>query len=194
MEYSESLEYELGSATEIAEDAKLSGVDPIENVEISTAEDVAERVEGLVGVDGVAERIRDLSEKKEDREEIALDLAVEFASGKFEEETKKERIDGALRSVVSLLTEGVVAAPIEGIDKVEVIERSGGDYLKVEYAGPIRSAGGTAQAISVLVADYVRRQVGVGSYQPTEEEIERFIEEVKLYEREKGLQYKPSDE
>ncbi len=195
MGYFKDLDYELENATNIAEQVKTSKGDPIEEVEISAAEDVAERVEGLVGVDGVAERIRDLSEKDgKDREEIALDLAVEFASGRFEEGSKKERIDGALRSVVSLLTEGVVAAPIEGIDKVEVIEHGGGDYLKVEYAGPIRSAGGTAQAISVLVADYVRRQVGVGSYQPTEEEIERSIEEVKLYEGEKGLQYKPSDE
>ena len=57
---------------------------------------------------------------------------------------------------MALLTEGVVSAPTEGIAKVGLGKNDDGSlYLKIYYAGPIRSAGGTAQALSVLVGDYV---------------------------------------
>ena len=60
---------------------------------------------------------------------------------------------------MALLTEGVVAAPTEGIAKIDVGKNDdGSQYLAIFCAGPIRSAGGTAQAMSVLVGDYVRTQ------------------------------------
>src|SRR5207247_910193 len=62
------------------------------------------------------------------------------------------------------------------------------------YAGPIRSAGGTGQALSVLIADVVRRELGIGRYQPAREEVERFKEEIPLYKQVQHLQYTPSDE
>ncbi|MFW6448932.1 MAG: DNA polymerase II large subunit, partial [Halobacteriota archaeon] len=88
---------------------------------------------------------------------------------------------------------GVVAAPIEGIDRVAVEPApDGGSFVRIWYAGPIRSAGGTAQALSVLVADYARSLLGLDAYRPTDAEVARTVEEVELYERETGLQYAPS--
>ena len=76
-------------------------------------------------------------------------------------------IEGAIRTAVALLTEGVVAAPLEGRDRVELCGNSDGtEFVRVFYAGPIRSAGGTAQALSVLVADYVRTILGISNYKP----------------------------
>ena len=50
---------------------------------------------------------------------------------------------------MAVLTEGVVAAPTEGIAKIGIGKNDdGSEYLKIFYAGPIRSAGGTAQALS----------------------------------------------
>ncbi|MCJ2554632.1 MAG: DNA polymerase II large subunit, partial [Candidatus Thermoplasmatota archaeon] len=65
-------------------------------------------------------------------------------------------------------------------------------YLDVFYAGPIRSAGGTAQALSVLIADVVRRELGIGAYRPTKEEVERLKEEIPLYKQLQHLQHTPT--
>lgn len=46
--------------------------------------------------------------------------------------------------------------------------------------------------MSVLIADIVRRKLGIGRYKPTEDEIERYKEEVPLYDRIASLQYAPS--
>src|SRR5207302_795337 len=72
--------------------------------------------------------------------------------------------------------------------------RDGSSYVDLSYAGPIRSAGGTGQALSVLIADVVRRELGIGRYQPAREEVERFKEEIPLYKQVQHLQYTPSDE
>ncbi|MFC3959604.1 DNA polymerase II large subunit [Halovivax cerinus] len=192
--YFESLEAELDEALDVAERARSRGGDPEPEVEIPVARDMADRVENILGIDGVAERVREL-EGEMSREEAALELAVDFAEGRVGDyETKAGKVEGAVRTAVALLTEGVVAAPIEGIDRVEFLENSDGtEFVNVYYAGPIRSAGGTAQALSVLVADYTRALVGLETYQARDDEIERYAEEISLYDSETGLQYTPKD-
>ncbi|MGM0386956.1 MAG: DNA polymerase II large subunit [Natrinema limicola] len=192
--YFERLESQLDDAFDVAERAKQRGGDPKPEVEIPTARDMADRVENILGIDGVAERVREL-EGEMSREEAALELAEDFAEGRVGDyETKAGKVEGAVRTAVALLTEGVVAAPIEGIDKVEIIQNDdGSEFVNVYYAGPIRSAGGTAQALSVLVADYTRALVGIEQYKARDEEIERYAEEISLYDKETGLQYTPKD-
>ena len=63
----------------------------------------------------------------------------------------------------------------------------------IYYAGPIRSAGGTAQAMSVLVGDYVRQKLGINRYIPRQEEVERYMEEIRQYNSIMNLQYLPSE-
>jgi len=192
--YFERLESQLDDAFDVAERAKQRGGDPEPEVEIPTARDMADRVENILGIDGVAERVREL-EGQMSREEAALELAEDFAEGRVGDyESKAGKVEGAVRTAVALLTEGVVAAPIEGIDKVEIIQNDDGtEFVNVYYAGPIRSAGGTAQALSVLVADYTRALVGIEGYKARDEEIERYAEEISLYDKETGLQYTPKD-
>jgi DNA polymerase II large subunit len=193
-EYFESLETRLDDVIELAERARERGADPTPDVEIPVAKDLADRVENLIGVEGVAERIRALEETEDSREDVALRLAEEFADGEFPPEDRDEKAEAAIRTAVALLTEGVVAAPIEGIDGVDLLTNDDGtEYLRVEYAGPIRSAGGTAQALSVLIADYVGSSLGVEAYKPRDDEVERYIEEINLYADETGLQYTPKD-
>ncbi|WP_247730842.1 DNA-directed DNA polymerase II large subunit [Halovivax limisalsi] len=193
--YFESLEAQLDEAFDVAERARSRGGDPEPEVEIPVARDMADRVENILGIDGVAERVREL-EGEMSREEAALELAVDFAEGRVGDyETKAGKVEGAVRTAVALLTEGVVAAPIEGIDRVEFLENGDGtEFVNVYYAGPIRSAGGTAQALSVLVADYTRALVGLETYQARDDEVERYAEEISLYDSETGLQYTPKDE
>ncbi|ADD05566.1 DNA-directed DNA polymerase D large subunit (intein-containing) [Natrialba magadii ATCC 43099] len=192
--YFEQLESQLEEAFDVAERAKERGGDPEPDVEIPTARDMADRVENILGIDGVAERVREL-EGEMSREEAALELAEDFAEGRVGDyETKAGKVEGAVRTAVALLTEGVVAAPIEGIDRVEILTNDDGtEFVNVYYAGPIRSAGGTAQALSVLVADYTRALVGIEQYEARQEEVERYAEEISLYDKETGLQYCPKD-
>ncbi|WP_254762370.1 DNA polymerase II large subunit [Natrinema marinum] len=192
--YFERLESQLDEAFDVAERAKERGGDPKPEVEIPVAKDMADRVENILGIDGVAERVREL-EGEMSREEAALELAADFAEGRVGDyETKAGKIEGAVRTAVALLTEGVVAAPIEGIDRVEILTNDDGtEFVNVYYAGPIRSAGGTAQALSVLVADYTRALVGMEQYDARQEEVERYAEEISLYDKETGLQYTPKD-
>jgi len=192
--YFEALESDLDDAFEVAREARADSGDPKPEVEIPVAKDMADRVENILGIDGVAERVREL-EGEMSREEAALELAEDFAEGRVGDyETKAGKVEGAVRTAVALLTEGVVAAPIEGIDKVEVLENDdGSEFVNVYYAGPIRSAGGTAQALSVLVADYTRALVGMSEYEARNDEIERYAEEITLYDKETGLQYSPKD-
>ncbi len=191
-QYFRGLESQLDEAFDVAERAKQGSADPEPEVEIPVAKDMADRVENILGIDGVADRVREL-EGEMSREEAALELAADFAAGRVGDyETKAGKVEGAVRTAVALLTEGVVAAPIEGIDRVELLTNDDGtEFVNVYYAGPIRSAGGTAQALSVLVADYTRALVGIEQYEARQEEVERYAEELGLYDKETGLQYSP---
>ncbi|GGM74455.1 DNA polymerase II large subunit [Halarchaeum rubridurum] len=192
--YFEGLESRLDEAFEVAVAAKTRGEDPVPEVEIPVARDMADRVENILGIDGVAERVREL-EGEMGREEAALALVEDFVEGSVGDyDTRAGKIEGAVRTAVALLTEGVVAAPIEGIDRVELLTNDDGtEFVNVYYAGPIRSAGGTAQALSVLVADYARSLLGIEQYAARADEVERYAEEVSLYDDETGLQYSPKD-
>jgi DNA polymerase II large subunit len=193
-DYFNGLESRLKRELELANTARSRGRDPKPYVEIPIAKDLADRVENLIGVKGVAECIRRLEETMS-REEAALAIGKEVSEGTVGSfGSKVEAVEAAIRVSVAMLTEGVVAAPIEGIDGVKIQKNDDGtEYLSIFYAGPIRSAGGTAQALSVLVGDYVRRSVGIDRYKPRKEEVERYVEEIIRYRSLANLQYMPSE-
>ena len=191
-DYYDRLNAGLAKAMEVAKAARKTGLDPELDVEIPIANDLADRVEAQVGIKGVAARIREL-EATMSREEASLKIGDDFTARMFGETEIEEILDHTIRTSMALVTEGVVSAPIEGIAKVAVRKNDDGtEYLSIYYAGPIRSAGGTAQALSVLVGDYVRRLLGINRYIPRPEEIERYIEEIRQYNNIMSLQYLPS--
>ncbi len=193
--YFSSLENELNRAIELANRARTKGADPLPAIEIPIAKDLADRVEKLLVIEGVAKRLREL-ENTMSREEAALQLALDVAKGEIKSfGSKRDAIEAAVRVAMAVLTEGVVAAPIEGIARIDLAKNDdGSDYIRVYYAGPIRSAGGTAQALSVLAADYVRVALGIARFAPRPEEVERYVEEITAYRRVANLQYLPSDD
>ncbi len=193
--YFESLQREIDRAYKIARKAREQGKDPSLEVEVPQATDMAGRVESLVGPKGVAERIRELV-KEYGKELAALKVVDEIIDGKFGDLGSKERYaEQAVRTALAILTEGIVSAPLEGIADVKIKRNEwadGSEYLALYYAGPIRSSGGTAQALSVLVGDYVRKKLGLDRFKPSEKHIERMVEEVDLYHRAvTRLQYHP---
>ncbi len=191
-QYFQNLEEEAERCYQLAEKARNMGYDPTTEVEIPRAEDLALRAQELTGVKNTAEKIRELSEKY-DREEVSIRIAKEVASR--EEGSVSERLEDAVRIGLAVLTEGILVAPLEGIGGVEIRENfDGSNYVELSFAGPIRSAGGTGQAMSVLIADVVRRELGIDEFKASQDEIQRFKEEIPLYKKSLGLQYTPSNE
>jgi DNA polymerase II large subunit len=191
-EYFQQIEQQINKEFNLAAKARKKGADASDQPEIYIAKDVAEKVEGLIGVEGIAETIRKLSKELKTEEEIALQLSKEVAN-KYED--KEKAADLAIRAGLAFLTQGAVAAPLEGIAKVKIGKNPDDTkYLSVYYAGPIRAAGGTAEALSVVVADYVRVILGLDKYKPTLREIGRYYEEIQWYHRHTHLQYYPSEE
>ncbi|MFQ6064548.1 MAG: DNA polymerase II large subunit [Candidatus Bathyarchaeia archaeon] len=193
--YISSLEDKLSDVYEIAKKARKRGLDPALSPEPQVAKDLAELVEGLVGPRGVAESIRELS-RRMPREELAFKIAEEIVYGKFGHMEAPEAAEQAIRTALAILTEGITAAPLQGVARVAIKHNPDRTrYLAIYYAGPIRAAGGTEQALTLVVGDFVRRILGLDRYKPTPREIGRFVEEIRLYERAVSrFQYHVSDE
>jgi DNA polymerase II large subunit len=204
-QYFRAIDSQIDSAYKAASKAREKGYDPEPKIDIPLVRDMAERVEGLISVvapqiigSGVSKRIKQLEEKFGTMDwRVGLTIALEMAQQKFcKFKDKKEAMEMGIRTGMAYLTSGVVASPLEGFVDLKLRKRKDGkEYFAVSYAGPIRSAGGTAAAVSVIIADYVRKNMGYEAYDPTEEEINRFVSELYDYhERITNLQYLPSAE
>jgi DNA polymerase II large subunit len=189
-------EYELTYNT--AEKAKAKGLDPSELVESKTVFDLADRVNQMLGLtqfEGLDTRLRELL-KSTTKERAALTIAEEIALGKFGPMKTENALDYAVRAGLAVITDGVTVAPIQGIYSVSIKKNDdNSEYASISYAGPMRSAGGTEAALSVLIGDVVAKKLGLSPYRAREEEIGRYIEELRVYERDVGnFQYRVTDD
>ena len=193
-QYFQDLQNRIDRCYQIAGNARNKGLDPSFDVEIPQALDLAARVEELVGPENIAIKIREVTKKIGNRELVSLEIARYIVNGESYSFANTEKaLDQAIRTGLAILTEGVLVAPLEGIAEVKLgTNNDGSDYVDLYFSGPIRSAGGTGQAMSVLIADVVRRELNIGAYKPTEKEVERYKEEIPLYKRVQHLQYTPS--
>ena len=195
-EYHKKLKEGLQKAYAVATDARKKGYDPADDVEVRITKDVAARVESIVGPPNIAREIRTMEKSGMGRMDIAFEIAKRIAGGEVIGGSKEFLIEQAVRTGVGILTEGVLVAPTEGISKLRIKKNpDGSDYVAVYYAGPIRSAGGTAVALSLVLADIARRVCGVGDYRATDSQVERYVEEIGVYEaRVTHLQYYPPED
>ncbi|MFH1257387.1 MAG: DNA polymerase II large subunit, partial [Candidatus Micrarchaeota archaeon] len=198
--YFSVLEGKFSEAWKVASEARSAHLDPTDAIETRPAKDIFSRVEGLVGPKNVAHRLEEISVGKK-REEVVFQIAREICEEKAfkpvygsEIERKEKLIEQAVRTGLAVFTEGVVSAPIEGISQLKIKRNADGtDFVAIYFAGPIRGAGGTGQAFSVLLADYCRQLMNIGNYRPSETEIDRYIEESNLYAiKTRAGQYVPS--
>jgi DNA polymerase II large subunit len=192
--YFSELEEKLNKLYQVAERARSLGLDASLEVEPKITNDIAERIEKLIGPPGITERMRELSDM--DRREMSFKVAQEIALGRFGVKEKQQAADQAIRTALAILTEGVTIAPIEGIPEIKIKENPDrSEFLSIYFAGPIRPAGGTAQALTLVIADIVRKALALNKFQPSEEAVNRFIEEVRIYERSvRRFQYHVTDE
>lgn len=203
--YFESLKAEVARLHSVAVKARKKGYDADEEVEIKLAENMAERVVGLMSViapqiagSGVVERIIELEKQYGALDwRVALQIALEVAQEKYcKFKDKKEAIEIGIRTGFAYSTVGVVSSPLDGLIGIDIKKRmdNRGEYFCLNYAGPIRNAGGTNAAVSALIADHVRKKMGYDVYDAQEIEIKRSIAEIRDYdERIAPRQHKPSD-
>ena len=205
--YQKRLDVQAEEVYQLAGQARSQGLDFSDDVEIPRAADLASRTQKLLedpylkpnrenpDVDPIEieSELRVLL-KSSDRETAAIEIALKVAKRMHDLTSDiAQAIDSGLRVGLAVLTEAVLVAPLEGIGEVRIMNNAdGSEFLSIDYAGPIRAAGGTAQALGVLIGDMIRRELGVGRYVPTTPEVERVKEEFGLYRV--GLQYKPPPE
>jgi len=194
--YYKELNEKVQGALDFANNCRKKGPDYINEVEMKLAPDVAGRVEGIVGPPGIALIIRKLEKELGNREVVSFEITKRIGNGEIETGLDlEERIEQAVRTGLAIYTEGVLVAPTEGISSVKLKDNNDGTkYIEINFAGPIRSAGGTAAAVTVLLADYLRKHLKLGEYNADEKELERYVEEINLYNRITRLQYLPKDE
>ncbi|MFH1133917.1 MAG: DNA polymerase II large subunit [Nanoarchaeota archaeon] len=200
------IDAEVARCYTLASEARKKGYDPEDRVDIPLAKNMAERVEGLISAVApqlvgtkMTSRIQDLEERYGKLDwRVGLVIGEEVAKEAFcTFKTKLEAMEIGIRVGFAYLTGGIVAAPLEGFIELKLKKRNddGKEYFSVCYAGPVRGAGGTAAATSVLLADYIRKRMGYAPYDPTQAEINRYLREVEDYhERVANLQYKPTEE
>ena len=182
---------DLSTATytifEKAAKAKSCLVDSSGMVEPKIAFDLADRVAKMHDID-IADPLRELLQTN-GKEISALILSERIALGTYSppDASLQEKLDLAVRVGLAIVTEGVTIAPLQGISKVEIkANKDGSKYLSVSIAGPMRSAGGTESAVTMLIADHVRKKAGLSKFQANsyDDETGRFVEELRIYERE----------
>ena len=179
----------------LASKAREKNFDVTNIIESKVAYDLADRVAKMHELD-IADRLRLLLSHL-GKEKAALKIAEEIALGDYGTEDIKIRLDSAVRVSLAIVTEGVTVAPLQGISEVSIknnIDNS--KYLSISFAGPIRSAGGTEAALTMIIADHIRKIVGLDRYKANsyDDETGRFVEELRIYEREvSNFQFRISD-
>jgi len=187
LDYYSSLSNETYTIFEHAALAKSTLIDSSGIIEPKIAFDLADRVAKMHEID-IADPLREIL-KINGKELSALILAKDIALGKYSlsDASLEEKLDLAVRVGLAIITEGVTIAPLQGISEVKIKKnKDGTDYLSVSIAGPMRSAGGTESAVTLLIADHVRKIAGLSKFQANsfDDETGRFVEELRIYERE----------
>jgi DNA polymerase II large subunit len=193
-EYRASLLKEVERVYGVASEYRRRTNDPLPYVETVFADRIEERVELLVGPPGIAEKIKGLRGRLSGIG-LAFKLSEEIIYSNIGAEPEEVLKQAICTSLAILTPPCITAAPSEGISHVRVKDNDDGSkYLAVYFAGPIRAAGGTELATVVVLADYVRRLYGLDRFKPREEEVRRFVEELRTYIRQVGrFQYNVPD-
>ncbi len=203
--YFKNLEVQTKKVYSLAETVKARGLDPTNKVEVPLAKTMAEKCVELIATiypqmsgSGIDKRILALEQKwGKLNPAVCLQIAEEVAKQKFcKFGSLFEAIDAGARIGFAYITLGVVSSPIEGLTEIKIMKtREGKEYFSPYYSGPVRSAGGTGAAFSLVIIDHLREIFGYEKYDPTENEIKRAVTELNDYhERITNLQYMPTED
>lgn len=200
-----SIDEGVKKAFAVAEQARAQGLDPVSKVEIPIATSLAEKAVGLVSViypqlntPALVQRVLELEKEYGPLEiSVSFKIAEEVARQTFcSFENLLQAIDAGIRVGFAYTTLGVVSSPLEGFTGLKLGKTAKGeDYFIAYFSGPIRSAGTTAGCVVLMIIDYLRETFGFAHYDPTEDEIRRYVtENYDYHERVTNLQYLPTEE
>ncbi len=202
--YFENLKKEVDKVYVVANEARRKGFDPVDEVEIPLAMNMAEKVVGIISTvypqmlnSGISKRIVELEKQfgKLDAT-VSFKIAEEVAKQKFcKFENTLEAMDAGIRVGFGYQTIGVVSSPIEGFTGLKVRHtKDGKEYIEASFSGPIRSAGTTASCIVLMIIDFLRETFGYAKYDPTDDEIKRVWTELEhFHDRITNLQGMPTE-
>ncbi|MFH0955004.1 MAG: DNA polymerase II large subunit [Candidatus Micrarchaeota archaeon] len=177
----------------LAQLARKSGVDLESDIETLPALDLADRCESIIGPAGIAKRYREEFVKTNDRIKTIFLLFREMMeqTGWYREADPQKRLDQSIRTALVLVTEGAVVAPLDGVPRILISKNpDGSQYVDIYFAGPIRAAGGTATVFPLILGDFARKLLNLDRYKPTDDEVERYVEETAIYDEIVSRQYK----
>lgn len=204
-DYFKLLNEQVDVEYKVAGEARKQGWDPEDRVDIPVAKNKAERCVNLVGAEApevigtrIPERIHELEKQYGTGDfRIALIISYEVASEKYcKFESRVKALEAGMRLGIAFITLGTVSAPLEGFVELKLKKTNDNkEYIAIFFAGPIRAAGGTAAAVCVLIADYLRFKFGYARYDITREETDRYVYEIGDYNAMvTRLQYMPKEE
>ncbi|MEK6792203.1 MAG: hypothetical protein AABX95_00115, partial [Nanoarchaeota archaeon] len=204
-QYFQHINDEVKKAYAVAEVARAKGLDPVSKVETLIAISLAEKAVGLISVvypqlqdQKIINRILELEKQYGQLTmSVCLGIAEDIAREKYcKFKDLIQAIDAGIRVAFSYFTLGVVSSPIEGYTELKLGKTlDGKDYFIAYFSGPIRSAGTTASCVALMVIDYLRELFNFAKYDPTEDEVKRYVtENYDYHERVNNLQYLPSEE
>ncbi len=194
-EYYKKLTADIMQEYNLALKAKKESRDVSEEIETKIAGDLADRAESLLNLPGLAKRYKELMKENSDRLHTIFQLFREILEQKWVKiEDVEQRLEIAIKTGLVFITEAVVVSPIQGIPKIKISKNNDGSkYVDIYFAGPIRAAGGTAQVFPLLLGSYAIDILGLDRYKPTQDEIERYVEEVDIYNSLQPRQYRMTD-
>lgn len=194
--YFEELLQKSEALYNIANKAREMGFDLQNEVEVKPASNLADRTEKIIGPPGVAKRYFEIFERTQDRTKTIFELFKEIIESKLGNlKNDQDRLEQAIKTSLMLITEGVVVAPIDGLPFIKISENSDKTkYVDLYFAGPIRAAGGTAAIFPLILGHYGATLLGLDKYKPLEVEIDRYVEENKIYHKLVSRQYKMVDD
>lgn len=204
-QYFKEIEKQTKGVYSVMEEARQKGLDPSPKVEIPLARSLAEKVVGLISTvypqiegSGITKRILELEKSYGKLDPmVSFVIAEEVAKQKYcKFSSLLESIEAGIRVGFAYTTLGVVSSPIEGFTGLVLGKtREGKDYFVASFSGPIRSAGTTASCVALMLIDYLRETFGYAKYDPSDEEVQRYVTENRDYhERITNLQYMPTEE
>ncbi len=185
--YFDGIVKQVNEQFNLAQAARNTGYDIHPEVECIPVTDLADRTEKLAGPKGVAERFRIiLAEQKGDRMKAIFAIFKEIVlqeGGWYANPDMEKRVEQAIKTSLVIMTEGVVVAPLDGLPHVKIgTNDDGTKYVDVYFAGPIRAAGASAAVLPLILGDYAQKLLGLSRYFPTNDEVERYAEEVNIYQ------------
>ena len=186
----------LDAVYSLANTCRNQGKDPTLIPESELTLDIAERIDKILKTP-IAERLRELLGKYT-TEQTAIMLTNEIATGKFGFLQQNQVLDLSIRIGLAIVTEGLTIAPLQGISTVKIkSNEDSSKYVAVSFAAPIRVVGSLHAAFCLVIADRVRKTIGLDNYRANawnQDEVGRMIEELRIYEKNfSDLQYHVSD-